>query len=81
MRRMNTLKQIRAMLGSTQKDVAAALGCTQGNVANYERGQSIPVDVARKLIDFCAREGLCISLDQLYGLQPLPLSVGVVCDR
>ena len=69
---MHTLKSIRVKLNATQKEVAAGIGCSQGNVANYERGQSIPVPVAQKLLDFAGHHGFVITLDQVYGLTPLP---------
>lgn len=52
--------------------MAAGLGCRQSNVANYEAGQSIPVPMAQRLIAFAGNRGLVISLDQIYGLAPLP---------
>ncbi len=68
---MHKLKTIRAKLNFTQKEVAAGIGCSQGNVANYEAGQSMPVPVAQRLLDFAGRNGLAITLDQIYGLAPI----------
>ena len=69
---MHKLKQIRHLLGVTQKEMAASIGCNQSNVANYECGQSVPVPAAQMLISFAARKGLAISLDHVYGMNPLP---------
>lgn len=64
---MNNLKQIRSHLGLTQQVLASALGCTQANVGHYERGQTLPPDMARKLIQFAAEHGLQITFDHVYG--------------
>lgn len=69
---MHPIKAIRDRLSLTQNALAAGIGCSQGNVANYERGQSIPPAMARKLIGFCASRGMEISFDHVYGEAPLP---------
>lgn len=69
---MNHLKIIRLRLGLTQQSIAAELGCTQGNVGHYERGQTLPPDVARKLILIAQARGLPIGFDHVYGDSPLP---------
>ncbi len=69
---MHNLKSIRSRLGLTQQEVAEGLGCTQGNVGHYERGQTLPPDVARKLIDLAASRGLAIGFDHVYGNTSLP---------
>jgi len=66
------LRSIRKQLRITQQVLAAAIGCVQGNVANYERGQTLPPAMARKLIDFCGSKGLAIGFDHVYGDAPLP---------
>ena len=43
------------------------MGCTQGNIGHYERGQTVPPDAARRLIDFAQLKGLEITFDDVYG--------------
>ena len=69
---MHNLKSIRELLGITQQAMADGLGCTQGNVGHYERGQTLPPDMAKKLIDVAACHGFAISFDHIYGAKPLP---------
>lgn len=64
---MNTFKAIRERLGVTQAALADGLGCTQGNVGHYEKGQTVPPPVAKKLIEFGARKGVLISYEEIYG--------------
>jgi putative transcriptional regulator len=63
----NPIKTIRERLGVTQAALADALGCTQGNVGHYERGQTVPPDMARRLIQFAAARGHRIGYDDVYG--------------
>lgn len=69
---MHNLKTIRERLDVTQQTLADGIGCTQGNVGHYERGQTLPPDMARKVIDFCAANGLVITFDHVYGSAELP---------
>lgn len=70
---MNAIKSIRTRLGLSQTDLGAGIGVTQGNVYHYEvRGQTVPPDVAKKLIEFAATRGLVISYDHVYGAAELP---------
>ena len=69
---MNQVKTIRARLGVTQQALGRGIGCTQANVGHYERGQMLPPDMARRLIDFSAQHGLVISYDHVYGDAALP---------
>jgi putative transcriptional regulator len=69
---MNAIRPIRERLQMTQQAMADALGCTQGNVGHYERGQTIPPDVAKKLIEVAAKRGLRIGYDHVYGAASLP---------
>lgn len=69
---MQNLKPIRERLGVTQQAMADGLGCTQGNIGHYEKGQTIPPPVARRLIDYAAGFGLGITFDHIYGAQALP---------
>ena len=69
---MHNLKPIREHLGVTQQAMADGLGCTQGNVGHYERGQTLPPDMAKKLIDFSGKHGLRLTFDHVYGAAKLP---------
>lgn len=69
---MNTVKAIRELLGLTQAAFAEGVGCTQSNVSFYERGQNMPPDVAKRLIVLAKERGIELTLDQVYGLVPLP---------
>jgi putative transcriptional regulator len=64
---MNRIKTIREQLGLTQAALAEALGCTQGNVFHYERGQTVPPDMAKKLIGFAAERGHSLTYEDVYG--------------
>lgn len=64
---MSHIITIRKQLGLTQSALADALGCTQGNIGHYERGQTIPPDVAKKLIAHAAALGHTITFDDIYG--------------
>lgn len=64
---MNTIKSIRERLGVTQAALAEGIGCTQGNVGHYERGQTVPPDMARRLIAFAGARGHRVSYDDIYG--------------
>ena len=64
---MNRIKPIRDQLGLTQAALAEALGCTQGNVFHYERGQTVPPEVAKKLIGFAASLGHVLTYEDVYG--------------
>lgn len=69
---MHHLKSIRERLGVTQQALADGLGCTQGNIGHYERGQTLPPEMAGKLIAFAAGRGLAITYDHVYGDAELP---------
>ncbi len=73
---MNNIKSIRAGLGVTQSVLAAGMGCTQGNVAFYERGQQVPPDAAKRLIDYAQTLGHVITFNDIYmpELAPPPAS-------
>lgn len=70
---MHHLKSIRERLGVTQQALADGIGCTQGNVGHYERGQTLPPEMAAKVIAFAAEKGLRISYDHVYGGASLPV--------
>lgn len=69
---MSALKAIRGLLRVTQAELGEALGVTQGNVSFYERGQTIPPDIAGRVLDFARSRGLHITYDHLYGGAALP---------
>ena len=63
---MSNIKAIRTRLAVTQTELAKGIGCTQGNVGHYERGQGMPPDVARRLIDYAATLGHCLTFNDIY---------------
>ncbi|NRR28866.1 helix-turn-helix transcriptional regulator [Oxalobacteraceae bacterium] len=64
---MNSISKLRARLAVTQSAMADAIGVSQGNVSNYERGQTVPPDVAKRLIEYSATFGVGISYNDIYG--------------
>ncbi len=64
---MSNFKSIRERLGVTQLVLATGMGCTQGNVSFYEKGQTIPPDAAKRLIEFAATLGHPITFNDIYG--------------
>lgn len=64
---MSNFKSIRDLLGVTQAALASGMGCSQGNVSFYEKGQTIPPDAAKRLIDFAATLGHTITFNDVYG--------------
>lgn len=69
---MTPLQQIRTALGLSQRAIGELLGMTQGNVWHYEQGQTVPPEVATKLIEVANARGLAISYDHVYGGADLP---------
>ena len=63
---MSNIKAIRTRLGVTQTELARGIGCTQGNVGHYERGQGMPPDVARRLIEFANTLGHVLTFNDIY---------------
>lgn len=63
---MNNIRDIRLRLRLTQSALAEGLEVTQGNVSLYEKGQTVPPDVARRLITFAATRGLALTFDDVY---------------
>jgi putative transcriptional regulator len=63
---MNNIKLIRERLELTQSQLAEGMGCTQANVGHYEKGQSVPPDAARRLIDFAKTKAVELSFDDVY---------------
>lgn len=68
------------MLGATQQELADGLGMTQGNVSNYERGQTVPPDVAARLVAYAKARGVELSLDHIYCAEPLPQGICAARD-
>lgn len=64
---MNRIKTIRDRLHVTQAELAAGLGRSQGNVAFYEKGQTVPPDVAKSLIVFARAKGHEVTYMDIYG--------------
>ena len=64
---MNRIKSIRERLQITQTELAAGIGRSQGNVAFYERGQTVPPDVAKSLIVFARERGHEVTYTDIYG--------------
>lgn len=63
---MSNIKSIRERLGVTQTVLAAGMGCTQGNIGHYERGQTVPPDAAKRLIQYAETLGYCITFNDVY---------------
>lgn len=64
---MNPIRRIRARLDLTQSSLADLLGVTQGNVSLYERGQTVPPEVAKRLIKAAHDLGHPITYEDVYG--------------
>lgn len=56
----------------TQASIAEAIGVTQGNVSLYEKGQTVPPAVGKRLIEVARERGLLIDFNHVYGGAPLP---------
>lgn len=69
---MADLRSIRERLGVTQQVLADGIGKSQGNVSFYEKGQEVPPDVARRLIDFARTRGLVLTYEHIYDGADLP---------
>jgi len=63
---MTAIKQIRERLGVTQAALAQGIGVTQGNVSHYEHGQTVPPEVASRLIEFACASGVRLTFDDIY---------------
>nr|WP_314710526.1 helix-turn-helix transcriptional regulator [uncultured Comamonas sp.] len=69
---MANIKEIRTALHLTQQALADGIGCTQTNIGHYERGQTVPPPMARRLIGFAGAHGLLLTFDHIYSDKPLP---------
>lgn len=76
---MSNILSIRKRLGLSQAALGEAIGCTQGNVGHYERGQTVPPEMARRLIRFAATRGVVLSFDDVYGDAPQVAPAGEDC--
>ena len=63
---MKPIFRIRSELGLSQAAFAAGIGVTQGNVSHYEKGQTVPPNVAARVIEFAASRGKKITFDDVY---------------
>lgn len=64
---MSKFKAIRERLNATQQELAQVVGRTQGNISFYEKGQAVPIDVAKCLIAFGKTKGVKLSYEDFYG--------------
>jgi putative transcriptional regulator len=62
----DNIRAIRKRLGVTQAELGVAVGVSQGNVSFYERGQTVPPEVAGRLIAFAATKGVVLTYDDIY---------------
>jgi putative transcriptional regulator len=68
---VNNIKRIRSeVLRVTQEVLAQGIGVTQGNVSFYENGQTMPPDVAKRLIAFAESRGHAVTFNDIYGPAP-----------
>jgi putative transcriptional regulator len=67
------IKAIRKLLGMSQAEIAEHLGCRQGNISFMERGQTVPPESARRLIELARSRGVELSYDHVYGARPVPV--------
>ncbi len=63
---MNAIQTIRTRLNLTQSAFADGIGVTQGNVSLYEKGQTVPPKVAKRVIELAATKGIELSYDDVY---------------
>lgn len=63
---MTNFQAIRELLGMTQAALAQALGRTQGSVYFYEKGKTVPPEVAGRLIQVAKAAGHELSFDDIY---------------
>ena len=71
MMKINNLRKIREKLGLSQSKLGERLGLNrskaQARISHYETSRRLlPTDIAYKLIDLAAKEGLVIELGEIY---------------
>lgn len=81
---MNTytspIRAIRQRLKMSQAQLAAEIEVHPQSVVNYEARPGVSTrmipspKVAMRLIGVCAQRGITITLDQIYGMQPISVS-------
>ena len=64
---MSRIAKLRKRLNLTQSGLGEVVGCTQGNVGHYERGQTIPPEVAKRLIAYARSQGVEVGYEDIYG--------------
>jgi len=64
---MSNIKAIRERLSLTQAALAEGIGCSQGNIGHYEKGQTVPPDMAKRLITYAATRGELVTYEEIYG--------------
>ena len=69
---MRPIQVIRSRLGVTQVELADGIKRSQSNISAYERGQTIPPEVAKELIEFARTKGLALTYDHVYGAADVP---------
>ena len=69
---MSQIRLIRKRLDLSQAALAEVMGCTQSNVSFYEKGQTVPPDAAKLLIEHANGKGLALTFDHIYGAAELP---------
>lgn len=78
---MNTytspIRAIRQRLQMNQAQLAEALGLHPQSIVNYEARPGVSTrmipspKVAMRLADYCAAKGIAVTLEQIYGRQPI----------
>jgi putative transcriptional regulator len=69
---VSIFKTIRERIGVRQGEMGLVLGCTPANVSLMDKGQTVRPETAKKLIVLAAQRGLHITLNHVYGVDPLP---------
>ena len=68
MKQKNNIKAVRRLLGLSQADFAVAIDVSQGNVSHYEgQRQSVPPDVANRVIEAANTRGVTVTFNDIYG--------------
>jgi putative transcriptional regulator len=69
---MSSIKHIRTKrLAVSQAAMGRAIGVTQANISHYERGQTVPPDVAARLIEYAKTLDVRLSYDDIYQDEPV----------
>lgn len=73
---MSQIRLIRKRLDASQAALAEVMGCTQSNISFYEKGQTVPPEAARRLVEHANAKGLALTFDHVYGDATLPEVIG-----